>query len=498
VGSVSGIQDNKAYTLVPYASDNLEVSFTIAPGATPLADGDFFTLEVTESGLGYGRIVRDMVKASGSGDAAVLFAATATGVFKSTDGGQLWNEVSNFAGDNITTIAAHPDNPNTVYAGTLESGVYYATNAGSTNWMPVTTNGLGGGISATSPMADTNNIGTGIMSAVEVNGETNTQSENWTVVYNEGTALFEVTGSVSGTQADYNITTGVYTITDVLSFTISEGSVPFEDGDTFTFSTTRDPGTYIKDLLIYDGAAGENYLYAVTYFFGDLEPHAVGNVYGIDLRNAANNYVPAIGAVWEPVNTGLPQYDPPGDTTLFAQHVMALDNPASPGAMYIGGEGIHFYKATTDLATKNPQWFASESGLTNLIMSRMPILFTDDCTMSVSKDVKDLDGDGSIDDYRFKIYIEDNNGNPPIVGSNFTFVQKCGDEETTIANIDYPDAYVHQGTFRDIADPSTDIPYIYNFIDGAASGCEYKFSFTPTCGTGAPGCSGSNQELTLF
>jgi hypothetical protein len=497
-GSVSGLQDDEAYTDVAYISDNQEVSFTITSGVSVLADGDTITLEVTESGLGYGRIVRDIEYASGSGESAVLYAATATGVFKTIDGGQRWAEVSNFPGDNITTLEVHPGLTNTVYAGTLESGVYYSTDGGA-NWTNATSAGLGYGLSATTPLADTNNTGTGIMSTVNVLGEPDTQTENWTVVYNFATAtpVFDVTGSVSLSQPGYAFATatppGAYTIADVLSFTISEGAVPFANGDTFTFSTTRDHGLSIKDLLVYNSGTAR-YLYALTYFEGALEPHAVGNIYALDLRNVAHLYAPAVGATWDTANDGLAEYDPPSDESLFAQHVLAIENPNGTGNLFVGGEGIHFYKATDDLAGKDPQWFASESGLTNLIMSRMPILFTDDCTMQVNRELRDLDGDGNLDDYWFTVYIQDQNGNPPIQGSNFTLARKCGSEETVIATIDYPDTYIHQGTFRDIADPSTDWPYVYTVIDPL---CEYIFTFTPTCDPNeAPGCSGGNQEIT--
>jgi hypothetical protein len=49
-GSVSGLQQNWAYAGTPYISDNGLVSFTILQGATPFADGDFFTFDVDVTG----------------------------------------------------------------------------------------------------------------------------------------------------------------------------------------------------------------------------------------------------------------------------------------------------------------------------------------------------------------------------------------------------------------------------------------------------------------
>ena len=121
--------------------------------------------------------------------------------------------------------------------------------------------------------------------------------------------------------------------------------------------------------------AGNNRLYAVTYFWGPLEPHAVGNVYVIDLDG---NHLPT--GSWAEANSGLPQYDPPDDTTLFAQHALVSDIPpyatGAATALYVGGEGINLYKATSALTTGVPAWRQSKSGLTNLIMARMPVLFS--------------------------------------------------------------------------------------------------------------------------
>ena len=82
-------------------------------------------------------------------------------------------------------------------------------------------------------------------------------------------------------------------------------------------------------------------LYAITYFWGSLEPHAVGNVYVHNLNSNGS----LTSDDWVEANEGLPEFDPPDDTSLFAQHVLAIDNQDDPSAIYIGGEGINFYMA---------------------------------------------------------------------------------------------------------------------------------------------------------
>jgi photosystem II stability/assembly factor-like uncharacterized protein len=50
-------------------------------------------------------------------DPNLVYAATnGTGLWKSADGGASWREATSFPGDEITSVAAHPDVPNTVYA----------------------------------------------------------------------------------------------------------------------------------------------------------------------------------------------------------------------------------------------------------------------------------------------------------------------------------------------------------------------------------------------
>ncbi len=448
---------------------------------------------IQASGLGNGTTVKDLVKAPGThGATAVLYAATATGVFRSTDGGSNWIDISSFTGDNINTLALHPDSDGAtdiIYAGTNDAGVYVSADTGTT-WTPYT-GGMGRGLSASTPVPGTQNTGTGVMSRVTVGN--NALSEYWTITCKTavaGKGVFSVIGTVSGSQPDYDISTGAYTIADVMTFTITAGSTDFVVGDTFTFRTTRDPGREIKDLLVDEG---NNRLYAVTYFWGAIEPHAVGNLYMVEL-NAAT-HVPT--GDWAEAVDGLPSYDPPDDTTLFAQHALASNVPpyasGAASALYIGGEGINLYKATSNLATGDPQWQQSDSGLTNRIMARMPVLFSGVCTMEIAET------HNGGDSYTYTIYIQDVNGNPPIEGTTFTVTTHDVDGKLirTVRDLTYPDTRTYQGTWRDPSDASTNDPYIVD-INFTGLVAEVKFSFTPTCEDAAPGCSGSNEEVSYI
>jgi hypothetical protein len=138
-GTASGVQSGIAQNNTVYTSDNYEVTFTIYEGTIPFATGDTFTFSVTANTLSHGWTVWDIVKVPDThGPTSILYAATATGVFKSVNGGQTWNEPGSFTGDSITTLSLHPisavpGNDDVIYAGTQNAGVWVSTNSG-VNW----------------------------------------------------------------------------------------------------------------------------------------------------------------------------------------------------------------------------------------------------------------------------------------------------------------------------------------------------------------------------
>ncbi|MDM8552590.1 invasin domain 3-containing protein [Desulfobacterales bacterium HSG2] len=473
-GSESGVQSTRVTRYgQKYVSDNNEVSFVISEGTTSFGTLDSFSFDITVSGLDYGTYVYDIVKVEGThGESAILYAASGSGLFKSTDGGRTWSARGNFTGDFINVLVLHPSaaggENDVVYAGTEDAGVWVSIDSGR-YWTPYNS-GLEKGLNASVPAPDKTNKGVGMMTAVTV--LQGCLSEKWMVACKEAVpngGVFSVTGTVSGPREDYDITTGVYTLPNVLSFTINDGTRSggtggFEVGDTFTFTTTQDTGRTIKDLMV---DPKNHLLYAVTYFMGPLEPHAVGNVYVRDLRPDGS----VVPGDWREANIGLPLYDPPDDTTLFAQHVMAADNPENPRALYIGGEGINFFKATTGLDAGAPVWQESKSGLTNLIMARTTVLFSGKCEKTIN-----VDANGN-----YTIYVEDKNGNPPIAASKIVIHY----DNNTFSEYRYPDVLVHKGTWRDRSDSSTNDPFGFDNLTSI------NFDIYPagmSCDI-APGCS---------
>jgi hypothetical protein len=74
---------------------------------------------------------------------ATIYAGTVgNGVLKSTDGGASWSPVNGgLTSTNVSALAIDPSTPATIYAGTLDAGVFKSTDAGGI-WTPINA-GLG-------------------------------------------------------------------------------------------------------------------------------------------------------------------------------------------------------------------------------------------------------------------------------------------------------------------------------------------------------------------
>ena len=514
-GTLSGEQRKTGEDNIYYFSDNEEIEFIIQSGSVSFGHNDNFSFIIESGGMGCGKTVKDIVKVPGTNDdSATLFAATSTGIFKSINGGRIWTETTNFVGDNVVTLELIKRGSDTIlFAGTQSAGVWYSVDSGDTWTQHI--DGLGYGLSTTTPKADVNNVGNGSVVVSIPEDTKNTKTETWIlecVETERNGGVFSVVGTSSG--ARLTATVGVSAeYTEVLIY-IVDGDKDFQKGDRFTFRTIRDPGMEIKDLVVYsDPTYTERRLYALTYFWGVLEPHAVGCLYSISLSDA---YTP--DGTWSRNNeiTGLPPYEPPGDNSLFAQHAIAVDTAdeykalnerTKPGKLYIGGEGISFCTTgnESDLGAGKLIWKESKIGLTNLIMSRRPVLFSGACQMTVREQIVWGNPD-TVGYFLYEIYVQDKNGNPPISGSILSF-NTLRFENGNYASNDpvvisqYSDVMTSMGTFRDKSDPSTNLPFRIKLSMGKASivrGAEFLFEpmvYEEGGSIVPPGTSGSRQKM---
>ena len=234
-----------------------------------------------------------------------------------------------------------------------------------------------------------------------------------------------------------------------------------------------------------------NYLYTATYSEAqNSSSKPTGRVYSHTLNSDGS----FSNDDWSAASEGIASY-PSDSDTLLPVHVIKYD--PTKEQLYAGGEGINFYTAGSGLDQGSPQWETSNTGLSNLIMARMPVLFSGECSL----DYYDYWQNETL---HIDVYIQDINGNPPIEGSTFTATNKYEKEEgnetvteeVEIYSIDYGDEYIHRGTHRDPDDPRTDIPYPISLNATNATG-EIELVFTPTCQDSAPGCSGQEQSFTI-
>ena len=441
-GTVSGLQTGNPIVETLYTSDNGEVSFTIWQGTVDYVIGDVFTFR-TSSGLTYW-----VVEGSVSGIQSKL-AFASQGYY--SDGREVYF---------------------IIYEGTTAFAV------GDTFSFAVTANILNHGWTVWDMVRVPNTHGaTAILYAGTAAGvyKTINGAQTWS-------SLTLFTG-------DYITALGLYpTATGGGSDIIYAGTqnagvwASHDSGATWTQYVTgidSGQGATIKDLLV-DPA--NHRLYAIAYT-GPVAS-ATGSVY----MHTLNSNGTMTSSPWVKANTGL------AGTALYA---LGSDIPSGPSAIFTGGEGINMYKATSGLDTGAPAWYGSKSGISNLIMARMPVLFSGECFMTIYR--TDYGNGYSY----FEVYIEDVNGNPPIEGSTFSAIAypipglTPPPPEITYWDVTYSDIYktphgsfIH-GTFRDPSNGATNDPYWatvnYNLYD------RIEFIFTPICAAEAPGCSGSTQ-----
>jgi len=446
VGTVSGRQAD-ATTDTPYLSDNNEVGFTIEAGGVPFETDDQFTFSTIE-GITY------------------------------------WNVAGTVSG--MQTKRAFNDrfyiSDNMEVRFTISEGATpFANN--DTFTFTVTASGLGHGWNVWDMVKVPGTHGS---SAILYAG-TSTGVYKSTNGAQTWSSLGMFTGDFITTLALYPTATGgggdiIYAGTQNAGAWVSVNS----GGNWTQYTGGMDSGisATIKDVLV---DPTNKKLYALTYK-GPIDA-ATGKVYVHDLNT--NGTMTA--GNWREATSGL------AGTALYA---LAAAQPSNPSALFVGGEGINLYKAADGLDTGVPAWGESKSGMDNRIMARMPVLFSGQSTMTV------LPVFLGYDQFYFEVYIQDINGNPPIMGSTFTAITYDADatEIETIFTKTYGDSYINEGTYRDPSNPTTNNPIVTPVVNFSGAVAKVEFTFTPTCcpsdnpacqrggeAVAEPGCSGSTQ-----
>ena len=149
---------------------------------------------------------------------------------------------------------------------------------------------------ASVPASKSGNIGTGSISEITVSDE-HTLTEYWTVTCIDSVrdgGIFSVVGSVSGSLADYDITTGRYN-SDPVTFTIRDGRPNFSVGDAFSFATTEAN----TPLTLEQVKEGNRIFVSGATFFSDIDYEiAVEYSYFDDFGNFLVNLMEKINSLF--------------------------------------------------------------------------------------------------------------------------------------------------------------------------------------------------------
>ncbi|MBF0201347.1 MAG: hypothetical protein HQK66_08545 [Desulfamplus sp.] len=434
-GSVSGPQAANATTGRAYSSDKGEVGFTIMEGRVPFTHGDYFTFQTYEARPAYWTV-----------------EGTVSGMQSSiAQTGQVYRS------DN-DEIAFTIEQSGTSFRNGDQFKIQVTANKISHGWSVWDFVKVPGthGPNAVLYAATT----TGLYKSIN------------------GARTWEKTGRFTGDSITcldlyHDPISGIDTI---YAGTRNAGVwISTNSGVTWTqYADGMEKGTAINDILM---DRYNHRLYALAWY--PPRENASGKMFVADLNQ---DYTIPPGVFWNEAAQGL---------SGQSLHALAMDNPDMPGEIYVGGQGIGFYRSQAS-ATELPEWTESSQGLSNTIMARIPVLFSGEAGMWYQI----IQYDNLV---FLNVYIQDVNGNPPIAGSTYSaaFSSSEGDNYNW-DDLTYPDTYTYRGTYRDPGNAYTNNPYRYRVLVG--SGDEITLTYVPTCDEGddrGAGCSGSEQTYTI-
>ena len=319
---------------------------------------------------------------------STLYAGTrGSGVFRSTDRGDLWTPVnSGLKAPNVLSIAVDPTAPSTIYLGTYDMSLFRSGDRG-VNWMPATTD-LGVGAADPSRL-DVHTIviepsapfrvwvGTGYGVYFSTNRGT-----NWTQA-NSGLTdrrVLSLAIDPAATSSLYvgTVSAGVFRSTDRGgSWTaINKGLTNLEVrslaidplSPSTLYAGTREAGIFRSTDQGANWTPINNGLTNLEVFSLAIDPVTPSPVYAGTYGGGVFRSTD-LGNTWSPANSGL---------TNLGIRILVID-PATHATLYAGTGGSGVFRSTD----RGANWSALNSGLTNFNVYSLAIDPTDPSTLYV-------------------------------------------------------------------------------------------------------------------
>jgi len=293
-----------------------------------------------------------------------LFAGTYGGIFKSTDGGDNWNQIdSDLTDATVYAIAVDPTNASIVFAGTGggKFGVYKSINGGA-NWALIDP-GLCNPIINSLAIDPTNpqtfyagTMGKGVIKFT--NGGSSCSEINNTQVPNTvlSVAVNPIDSNIIFAGADYG---GLYrssnggTNWDLLGSEHIGKNIQAIAIDPINrmnvFIGSRNNGVFKSTT------GGDNWndantgINALSIMSIAVNPQSPQIIYGSSFEGGIYKSING-GGTWQPANDGLPTY--------FSSRALAID-PLTPSTLYAGMNGYSVFKSTNSGAS----WYNSSTGM---------------------------------------------------------------------------------------------------------------------------------------
>ncbi len=329
---------------------NSSVVYAGATGLFKTTDGgnNWTTLNIPANDARVGTIVFDPATPS------TIYAGSNAGVFRSTDSGSTWTTLNNFGAPNapfVTSLAIDPTAPATIYAGTSGSGLFKTTNGGN-SWTPINngiTTGFGGNPAVVDDIViDSSNSSTLYINVVgKINQSTN-GGNSWAQVNNSA-----VLGGINAMVGDRTNPSTLYV------GTVGGGVIKTTDGGTSWTKVNNGLWTGIIRVLVADPsnsatlyAGGSDVVLTTDAFAVKLNSSGSGLLFSTYLGGSGDDAgngiaVDGSGNIYVAGNTKSPNFptvnafqSTPSQTESGGNAFVTKLNPAVPSYLfstYLGG-----------------------------------------------------------------------------------------------------------------------------------------------------------------